>query len=56
MGDEFSDWEGVYYDFSTCDYVDPDAADADKVCKEGKLGSALCVKNDAGDACVNDIS
>ena len=31
MGDEFSDWEGVYYDFPVCELEDP--TDSNSVCK-----------------------
>ena len=31
MGDEFSDWEGIYYDFPVCELEDP--TDSDSVCQ-----------------------
>ena len=31
MGDEFSDWEGVYYEFPVCELADP--TDSNSVCK-----------------------
>ena len=43
MGDEFSDWEGVYYDFEVCELEDhDDDADTDQVCSSNQLPSPIC--------------